>query len=171
MAIRMKPLQPPDTFHLDAAIGWLRLGNHLEANEELEKIAPALRVHPDVLEVRYEICARAKKWEACVDIGNALVRLAPKRSSGWIKRSLASYFIKRIQDAYDQLLPAAAKFPKVWTIPYNLSCYCAQLGRLDECKEWFTKAMAVDEKTVRQAAVDDPDLAPLWDSMGGTVWK
>ena len=167
----MRSLKPPDTFHLSAAIGWLGLGNHLEANEDLEKITPALRAHPDVLEVRYDIYARAKKWEGCVDIGNALVQAVPGRSSAWIQRSLASYFLKRTREAYDQLLPAADKFPKVWPIPYNLACYCAQMGRLEECKEWFTKAMAVDERTVKRAAIDDPDLAPLWDSMGGTVWK
>ena len=69
----VKRLQPPDTFHLDAAIGWLGLGNHLEANEELEKITPGLRAYPDVLEVRIEIYARAKRWEGCVEIANALV--------------------------------------------------------------------------------------------------
>ena len=167
----VKSLEPPDTHHLSAAIGWLGLGNHLEANEELEKITPTLRTHPDVLEARLEIYSRAKKWEACVDIGNALVQLAPNRSSGWLQRSLALYFLKRIQEAYDQSLPAAGKFPKAWPIPYNLACYCAQLGRLEECKEWLNKAMAIDEKSVKRAAIDDPDMQPLWDSLGGTAWK
>jgi hypothetical protein len=36
----MKHLQPPNSHHLQAAIGWLELGNHKEANEELEKVAP-----------------------------------------------------------------------------------------------------------------------------------
>jgi DNA polymerase III alpha subunit (gram-positive type) len=60
----MKKLQSPDSHHLQAAIGWLELGNHLEANEELERIAPTLRVHPDVLEIRWEIFAKEKKWVA-----------------------------------------------------------------------------------------------------------
>jgi hypothetical protein len=47
----------------------------------------------------------------------------------------------------------------------------AQLGRLEECKAWFQKAMAIDEHAVKRAAIDDPDLKPLWDSMGGTFWK
>src|ERR1017187_3279090 len=50
----MKPLEPPDSHHLSAAIGWLGLGNWREANEELEKITSELRGHPDVLEVRPE---------------------------------------------------------------------------------------------------------------------
>jgi hypothetical protein len=28
--------------------------------------------------------------------------------------------------------------------------------------------MAIDDKTVRRLANDDPDLQPLWDSLGGT---
>jgi hypothetical protein len=62
-------LKPPDSHHLKAAEGWLELGNYLEANEELERIQPRVRAHPLVLEVRWTICAKAKKWEACVEIG------------------------------------------------------------------------------------------------------
>lgn len=36
----MKPLEHPDLHHLRAAVGWLELGKHIEANEELEKITP-----------------------------------------------------------------------------------------------------------------------------------
>ena len=61
------------------------------------------------------------------------------------------------------------KFRKVWTIPYNLAYYCTQLGRLTECENWFNRAMAIDEPTVRRAALDDPGLKPLWDSLGGTL--
>jgi hypothetical protein len=38
----MKPLTPPNSLHLQAAQGWLELGNHIEANQELEKITPEL---------------------------------------------------------------------------------------------------------------------------------
>ena len=51
----VKPLQPPDTFPLQAAQGWMELGNHEEANEELELIDAPLRAHLDVLEVRWLI--------------------------------------------------------------------------------------------------------------------
>ena len=70
-----------------------------------------------------------------------------------------------------ELLAGADKFPKVWTIPYNLACYCCKLGRVDECQDWLKKAMAIDKLAVQRAALDDPDLKPLWDSMSGTLWK
>ena len=79
--------------------------------------------------------------------------------------------LERLVAAGIQLLPVVERFPNVWTISYNLSCYCAQLGRLDQCQKWFKKAMSIGEHTVKEMALDDPDLKPLWDSMSGTLWK
>lgn len=167
----MKRLNSPDTHHLSAAVGWLELGNWQEANEEIEKITAALRAHPDVLEVRLQIYLSAKKWAECIDLANALVKMVPRRSTGWIHRSFAFHELKRTQEAFDLLLPAAQQFKSEWPIPYNLACYCAQLGNLDDCRQWFIKAMAIDENAVKKSAVDDSDLKPLWDNMSGTVWK
>jgi tetratricopeptide (TPR) repeat protein len=167
----MENLKHPDDLHLEAAQGWLELGNHIEANEELEKISPEMRVHPDVLNLRWHVYSKAQKWEACVDIASALIELAPECSLGWIHRSFSLHNLKRTQEAFDNLLPVANEFPRVWTIPYNLACYCTQLGRLDETENWLKKAMAIDEHTVKREALDDPDLKPFWDSMSGTIWK
>jgi tetratricopeptide (TPR) repeat protein len=121
--------------------------------------------------VRWQIYAHDKQWAACLEIANAVIKLAPQRSFGWVHRSYALHEMKRTQEAFDSLLPSAKKFPKTWIVPYNLACYAAQLNRLDECLEWFKKATAIDEQTVKRQAIDDPDLKPLWDSMGGTGWK
>src|SRR5882724_3857567 len=109
----MKTLEAPDIHHLRAASGWLMLGNYAEANEDLERISPHLRVHPDVLEVRWQIYAKAEKWSACAEIANAVVRLDPNRTSGWIDRA---YSLRRginggPKAAFDSLLPAVEKFP------------------------------------------------------------
>jgi tetratricopeptide (TPR) repeat protein len=160
----MKPLEHPDSFHLQAAQGWLELGNDHEANEELEQITPELRSHPDVLEVRWHIYAHAKKWEVCVDLAGAIIKLVPEKPFGWIHRSFALHELKRTQEAFDLLMPVAKDFPKVWTITYNLACYCAQLGRLKECEQWFNKAMAIDEQTVRRAALVQDGQSVMTDS-------
>ena len=122
-----------------------------------------------MLEVRWQVLANAKKWDACVDIASEIVRLAPGRSDGWIHRSFSLHALKRTQEALDKLLPAAQEFPQVWTIPYNLACYCSKLGRFDEAKEWFKRAVLIDEKPVQRSGIDDPDLQPLWDSMSVTI--
>jgi hypothetical protein len=63
--------------------------------------------------------------------------------------------------------------PMAWATAaaYNLACYSSQLQRFDEAQKWLKQAMALDEATVQQAACDDKDLKPLWDNMGGTMWK
>jgi tetratricopeptide (TPR) repeat protein len=167
----VKRLSQSDQFHIRAAQGWLELGNHIESNSELENVTPALRSHPDVLEIRWHIYAKESKWDACLDIASALVKLTPDRSDSWIHRSFALHVLNRTEEAYENLLPAADMFSDVWQIPYNLACYCSMLGRLDEAQQWFKNAMAIDDKIVQAAGIEDPDLKPLWDSMSGTIWK
>ena len=173
MKKRIKPLEPPDSFHFKAAEGWLGLGNPFEANEELEKITPQLRVHPGVLDLRWRIYAEEEKWEACVDIARALIKLAPERPAGWVHLAYALRRAKGggLQVAWDALLPVAEKFPALTIIPFNLACYAAQLNRLDGARDWLRKAFEIGRKTghfdeIRLMALDDPDLQPLWKHIG-----
>jgi tetratricopeptide (TPR) repeat protein len=157
-------LSAADKHHWRAAQGWLELGNHLEANEELEKIEAAARAHPDVLELRWEVYAKARQWVACFDIGQALFRLAPGRVSSWVKLGFALHELKRTAEARDFLLPATDKFPDDPTIRYNLACYACQLGQLTEARDWLAQAFKLGDATkMKLEALDDPDLAPLWD--------
>ena len=156
---------------LNAAEGWLGLGDHLSANDELEQIPAALRAHPLVLLMRYEVYSHVKRWEVCVDIANSVVASAPQVPEGWIKRSFALHELKRTTEAYDLLLPVADKFSEQWFIPYNLACYCCQLGRCEKAEKWFKRAMGIDENSVKASAIDDPDLEPLWQSKEGMKWQ
>ena len=52
-----------DQHHLRAAEGWLGLGDWRSANDELESITAALRAHPDVLAMRWQVYSEAKHWE------------------------------------------------------------------------------------------------------------
>jgi tetratricopeptide (TPR) repeat protein len=163
----MNPLEPPDTHHLLAAQGWLELGNHLEANEELEKITASLRAHPAVLAVRWEIYVTAKKWEAAVDIAAAIIQLDPEDPVGWVHRSYALHELKRTAEARDNLLRVVDKFPISATMRYNLACYECQLGRLEQSKNWLEKAFEVGDATqIKLMALEDPDLEPLWKNIG-----
>lgn len=158
-----QPLPPPDIHFLNAAQGWLGLGDCQSALDELDFINPALRSHPDVLAVRCDIYTDAMKWPAVVTVASALVQLTPDRPSGWVRRSFALHGLKQTQQAFDLLLPAAAKFPEIPAIPYNLACYCAQLGKFEEARNWLQQACEIGNAAVlKVAARSDPDLAPLF---------
>jgi hypothetical protein len=91
----MKPLELHDQRHLEAAEGRLGLGNHLEANAELEQITAAYRAHPAVLKARCRIYPTARKWDAALDIASALVQSVPEHPLGRVHRSYCLHELKR----------------------------------------------------------------------------
>ena len=159
----MKKFEPPDIHHLNAAQGWLELGRPDEAHAELELISAPLRGSPAVLEIRWQINAREKNWERCVELAEAIVKQAPGLSLGWIHRSYAMHELKQTRAALDALLPATPLFPKEWLIQYNLACYCCQLKELDRAMRFLEQAFKLgDTKQVKQMALNDGDLRELW---------
>ena len=161
----MKPLEPPDSHHLSAAIGWLGLGNVAEAGAELEKIAPQFQSHPDVFAVQFDIHAAAGKWDEAAETAGTLTRLEPKEPGAWI--SLA-YATRRktgggIPHARAILIQAQRTFPKEQIIAYNLACYDCKLGDLDAAKVWLDQACTLgDVHKIKLMALQDLDLEPLW---------
>jgi tetratricopeptide (TPR) repeat protein len=162
-----EPLDFNDQRHLTAAEGWLGLGDHLEANEELEQVRAENRAHPAVLELRWQVYAKAKKWDAALEIASALIQSIPEHPLGWVHRSYCLHELKKTDEARDNLLRVVAQFPDDPIMRYNLACYECQLGRLEPAKNWLEKAFEVgDSKKIKLMALGDPDLEPLWKEIG-----
>lgn len=153
---------PADRFHVDAASGWIGLGDLDSARAELKQVSPQIRNHPAVLIVQSELLFAEKNWEALLPLTEMLLRKFPKLDFLWIHRSFALHEMKRTKEALINLLPAAKKFPKHWLIRYNLACYCSQLGTLEDAMSWLQKAILfADKREIKAMALDDPDLKPL----------
>ena len=160
-------IEAPDSHYLRAAEGWLELGNHVEANEELKQISLQSRFHPLALLVRWEIYAMANHWEFAHTIAQGIVAIAPSEPIGWINRSFALHKLHRTPEAWIKLLPAAKKFPSEPFIAYNLACYACQIGYTKEAWNWLDKALAIGQaEEIKSQALDDPDLQPLWSEIG-----
>ena len=80
---KLAQLKHPDTMHLEAAVGWIQLGDYDLANDELENIRAEWRSHPDVLDLRWLIYSHDEQWGACLDVASAIVKMAPLRL-GWL---------------------------------------------------------------------------------------
>ena len=168
MDLYSQPLSRPDQLHLDAASGWIGLGDLASARDELVQISTAAKNHPAMILVQGEYHFAAKEWEELGPLAERMLGQFPELDFLWINRSYALHELKRTQEALDALLPAAEKFPKHWLIRYNLACYCAQLGRLPDSLEWLKKAVALAEKSqIKTMALADPDLKPLRDEILG----
>ncbi len=164
----MKPLAPPDSHHLNAAIGWLGLGCAADAREELEKISPACQTHADVLEVGWTLCAHEKRWADALEIAGQELKFLPGDAGGWLHRA---YALRRVEDdglpkAWAALLPAAKRFPREPVIAYNLACYACQMRQLALARTWLRCAISVGKKeAIKKMALADDDLQPLWDEI------
>ena len=120
---KLAQLQHPDPMHLEAAAGWIQLGDYNSANDELEKIRAEWRAHPDVLDLRWLIYSHHEQWDVCLDIASTIVKIASDRVWGWVHKA---YALRRatgggIEKAKPVLLEAAKLFPDDDIIQYNLA--------------------------------------------------
>ena len=163
----MKRLELQDQRYLEAAQGWLGLGNWKEANEELENISSQNRTHLEVLFVRFKINSVARKWEGAYEIARAISEAVPGASFGVFHMAVALHEMKRTEEAWKLLLSVVNNFPDNTYMRYNLACYTCQLGKLKDAMTWLEKAIDLAGKSdLRQMALDDPDLEPLWAVIG-----
>lgn len=160
-----RPLPPPDLHHWTSVHGWLELGDPAEAAAELAKISATWRDHPVVLDAEWLVYIHQERWDDAFQIAEQSVRLHPAEASGWIHRAYAAR--RRtgggLQEARDLLLEAVVQFPREAIIPYNLACYSAQLGELDDALRWIEQAFEVGKRDrLLPMALIDADLEPLW---------
>lgn len=157
-----RPLQRPESIHLDAAKGWCALEAFLEANDELEKISPKLRAHPDVLEVRWQIYANLGKWDGALELASTIMALVPGEPKGYIYTASTLHELGRLEEALQTLLDAVKKFPSDEIILYDLASIACSMRRMVEASAWLAKAIEVGGDPIKLKALDDPNLDPIW---------
>jgi hypothetical protein len=141
------------------------LGLPQEALRELTQIPAALMTHPSILTLHWQAFADQKLWDAAYGVACELVALYPEKLEGWLNRAYASRRRPSgsLAQAYQALLPAAARFPEAPLVRFNLSCYAAQMERLDEAWGWFRDALTMgDPSAIRRMGLADEDLRALW---------
>ena len=95
-----------------------------------------------------------------------LVKVEPETAGWWISLAYALRRTESVEKAEAILLQAQAIHPKVAMIAFNLACYASVAGRMEEAKERLQHAIKLD-KDIRGLALEDEDLKPLWDWIGG----
>ncbi len=161
----MKELQPPDSHHVAAVLGWLGLGMVAEAKDEITNISLTNISHPLALEARWQVAAHEKNWEEALEIADMEIRADPVNPGAWLHRAYAlrRAHVGGLVAAWGVLSVAVKKFPEESVIAYNLACYACQMKDLDRAREWFFRAMRIGGKVeIKKMALADDDLEPLW---------
>jgi tetratricopeptide (TPR) repeat protein len=95
-----------------------------------------------------------------------MVSVQPENAAWWINLVYSVRRIESVEKAEAILPRAEALHPKNALIAFSLACYASVTARIEEAKEHLRRAIDLD-KDVRKLALDDEDLKPLWDWIGG----
>ena len=137
-----------------------------DAAQVLEEIAPEDKNRTEVLGARVVLYIAAKKWDMAAVVASHLVKVEPETAGWWISLACAVRRTEGVKNAEAILLRAQAIHPEVAMIAFSLACYASVTGRMEEAKERLRSAIKLD-KDIRGLALDDEDLKPLWDWIGG----
>ena len=146
---------------LRAAFGFLELGDPDSAWEELETIPAGQRDDRVVLRMRVEIYRHKERWMEMAEIARHLTEVEPEQSEHWTNRAWAERRHLGIPTAEATLFEALERFRENPLIHYNLACYAAQLGRIDESKMRLGIAIEL-EPEFKALALEDKDLEGIW---------
>ena len=157
-------MDPQFQRRLLAASGFAELSLFQEAVEELEELPESSRELAPVLVVWLEVYQHWQKWSEAESIATRLLEMEPDEPGWLVALAYATRRSRGLAFAHEILLPAGEKFPNCGTIQFNLACYCAQLGQLDEARKRLRRAIQLDNAFAAMAK-SDPDLEALREEM------
>jgi uncharacterized protein HemY len=148
---------------LTAAEGFIDLDMHLQASEELDRIAQHSRHQPEVLAMRLRIYRALEKWRLMQAVAKALVRGAPQKIDFWLAYAFATKRAESIEKSIDILRNASEKFPNSAAIHFDLASYYSHCGDHERGRKHLKRGLKL-EPGLRQMALDEPNFSALWDA-------
>ena len=145
---------------LSYAEGYLTLGLKKEAAKALAEIAEAEREATPVLAFRLGLHVECAQWKQAAQLGATLCEREPNVAAFWIQWAFSARRHAGIEQAKEILLRGLGLHPREAVFHFNLACYEAQLGNLDDARGLLETACHLDP-AFTELAKTDPDLEPL----------
>ncbi len=147
---------------LRAAEGYAELGMREDAFEELERVSSDFTGHPDVLRMRLHVSMLLRSWQHALEPGRVLCGMEPESANNFIQLAFALHELHMTAEAKQVLLEGPASLLQQPIYFYNMACYDAILGNVEEAQAQLKTALKMDPK-FRDFAFNDPDLAEIRD--------
>ena len=145
-----------------ATQGYIELEMPAEALAELDSLAMKDQRREEVLQLRLFVLMRGRQWSRALDVCEQLRRLFPEGSTGYIHGAFCLHELGRTAEARDVLVSGPPDLAREATYFYNLGCYNAVLGDLEEAVTSLRTSFEMDGK-FREIAKYDPDLKSVSD--------
>ncbi|MCK9588938.1 MAG: hypothetical protein M0Q93_06180 [Terrimicrobiaceae bacterium] len=140
-----------------AAQGYLELEMPGEALAELDSLGAKDRDREEVLQLRLFVLMHGRMWARALGVCERLRQIFPEESTGYIHGAFCLHELGRTSEARGILLSGPPSLTREATYFYNLGCYEAVLGNLDEATASLRTSFEMDNK-FREIAKYDPDL-------------
>ncbi len=123
--------------------------------EELDTLPAGLQEGVEVLQMRLFVHMREKRWQQALEISRTFCRLQPEETMGFIHAAFCLHELRRTAEAKAFLLAGPASLLGEATYHYNLGCYDAALGNLEEAQAHLRTTFKLDGK-FRDVRQDGP---------------
>lgn len=140
-----------------AACGYAELGMTRESVGELNDIDGAFQNRPEVLQLRLHHLMREKRWTQALRVSQKLCRAAPDCSAGFLHAGFCLHELGKTAQAKALLLRGPTALLKEPIYYYNMGCYEALLGNVNDARTHLETSFKMDS-TFRELAKRDPDL-------------
>jgi tetratricopeptide (TPR) repeat protein len=153
----------PDPTHersIEAAQGYLVLGMFAHARKEIDQLPAALHARGDVLEVLALSLMGESKWKEALVVASDLCLLQPDEPGGYIHKAYCLHELGRTAEALQVLLSGPEALKRKSEFYYNVGCYHARLGQIDDAMRMLQKSFEI-KPTLRNSARRDPDLITI----------
>ncbi|MBL9129664.1 MAG: hypothetical protein JNG86_00585 [Verrucomicrobiaceae bacterium] len=140
-----------------AAQGYVELGLHAEAREELSALPVDAHSRVDVIEITLLCLMGEKRWEEAFALAANLCEKEPAEPGGFIHAAFCLHEMDRTAEALDFLGRGPATLRTKPVYYYNMGCYHAKLGQLHKALRYLSQSFEMDD-TLRGYARKDPDL-------------
>jgi Flp pilus assembly protein TadD len=145
---------------IQAACGYAELGMRRESLAELNAIDPRFQLRPEVLHLRLHHLMKAKRWAQALRVGQQLCRAAPDSSTGFLHAGFCLHQLGKTAEAKKLLIAGPLALLKEPIYYYNMGCYEALLGNVQDAKVNLQISFKMDA-SFRRLAKKDPDLKAL----------
>jgi predicted Zn-dependent protease len=142
------------------AQGYMELGLFEDAHSELVSLPKEAWDRPEVMETWVLLQMGEQHWQAALDMCRRLIELQPKVASAYIHAAYCMHEMGQTREALEFLQNGPRSLHSKSVYFYNLGCYCAKLGKMDEARVLLEKSFEIDNG-LRRVAKKDPDLADL----------
>ena len=147
---------------LQIAQGYYELQMYSDARRELREVELDYPREPSVLQMKILLVLKEERWEDALTLSEQLRSLAPEGGASFIHGAFCLHELDRTLEAVELLLDGPDSLQDEPIYHYNLGCYKAAIGALEDARKSLRRSFNLDERLV-DVARKDPDLKLLQD--------